>query len=79
MAAWACADGAVARCPLGSVLYLRTRKHYREGKSATLMRHDALQPAAMDSSEPIDLELALRFGGARTWLLKILEEDIKII
>jgi hypothetical protein len=43
------------------------------------MRHDALQPAAMDSSEPIDLELALRVGGARTWLLKILEEDIKII
>ena len=67
------------RCPLGSVLYLRTRKHYREGKSATLMRHDALQPAAMTSARPIDLELVVRVGGARTWLLKFLKEDIEII
>ena len=29
-------------------------------------------------SEPIDLEMAVRVGGARTWLLEILKEDIKI-
>ena len=58
---------------------MRIRNHNREGRSATLMRHDALQPAPMDFREPIDLEMTVRIGGARTWLLKILKEDIEII
>ena len=58
---------------------MRIRNHSREGRSATLMRHDALQPAAMDFSEPIDLELEVRVGGARTWLLDFLKEHIEII
>ena len=58
---------------------MRIRNHNREGRSATLMRHDALQPAAMISARPIDLELVVRVGGARTWLLKFLKEDIEII
>ena len=66
-------------CPRGYAIILRTRRSTSEDRSARAMRHDALQPAAMISARPIDLELVVRVGGAWTWLLKFLKEDTKII
>ena len=66
----------MACCLRGTALYLRIRSSNSEDRSARMMRHDGLQLPAMDFIEPLDLEVALRVGGAWTCPSKIYLEDI---